>query len=153
MNDLNSSQSDELENRISPSNIGRLGNDDETSKEDVINLEEKSEVEEDAIKHAPIDEAKVDSSELDSEKIYKSEYSAEYLLNMDIKEIPCLIDPIMPQVGVIALAGSSDTGKSHLLRQLSLAIVSGENEFLGWKINARYKSVIYISTEDDFTAY
>jgi len=51
--------------------------------------------------------------------------------------------------GISVFAGSSDTGKSTLLRQLGLSIVKGEDKFLGWDINAEHKRVIYVSTEDD----
>lgn len=46
------------------------------------------------------------------------------------------------------LAGSSDTGKSSLLRQLAISITAGETNFLGFKINSKHQSVIYVSTED-----
>ncbi len=76
-------------------------------------------------------------------------YSATELLNRNIKEIPCLLEPILPKVGVIGLAGSSDTGKSSLLRQLAISVCIGESEFLGFKLKAENKRAIYVSTEDD----
>ncbi len=71
------------------------------------------------------------------------------LLDMNIKELPYLVDQLIPLSGVAALAGSSDTGKSTFLRQLAIAIAMGEKDFLGWKLFARYQRVLYISTEDD----
>ena len=50
------------------------------------------------------------------------------------------------------MAGSSNTGKSYLLRYLCLCIVSGETDFLNFNIQARHKRAIYVSTEDDETA-
>jgi len=76
------------------------------------------------------------------------EITGEQLLQQDIQALPCLIEPFFQQIGIACLAGSSDTGKSTLLRQLTIAIVTGENEFLGFKINAINRSVIYVSTED-----
>ena len=50
---------------------------------------------------------------------------------------------------MICLAGSSDIGKSSLLRQLALYIVNGKERLFGFKINTRYRRAIYVSTEDD----
>ena len=60
-----------------------------------------------------------------------------------------LLDPILPRSGVVALIGSSDSGKSSLLRGLAMAIVSGKEEYIGFKLNARSRRAMYISTEDD----
>lgn len=76
------------------------------------------------------------------------EVTGEKLLQMGITEIPCLIEPIFQQVGLACLAGGSDMGKSTLARQLAIAIVTGEPDFIGFKINAKHLSVIYVSTED-----
>ncbi len=57
-----------------------------------------------------------------------------------------------PQIGVVALAGSSDVGKSSLLRQLATSIVYEQKDFLGFPINAKHRGVIYVSTEDDAQA-
>jgi len=76
------------------------------------------------------------------------EITGEKLLLTEIKEIPTLVYPFLQQTGLACLAGSSDTGKSSILRQLAVAIVTGENNFLGFQINAKHRSVIYVSTED-----
>lgn len=76
------------------------------------------------------------------------EVTGEQLLSQPVKEIPCLIYPFFQKTGLACLAGSSDTGKSMILRQLAISISAGEPDFLGFKINARYNSVIYVSTED-----
>ena len=70
------------------------------------------------------------------------------LLNMRITKIPTLIDPILPKVCLMALIGSSDIGKSSLLLQLCYDIVLNNN-FLGFPINAKHMSTLYVSTEDD----
>ena len=75
--------------------------------------------------------------------------SGEELLDRDVKEIPCIVDPILPKIGIACLAGSSDTGKSSLLRYLCMSIVSGKTNFLDFKINADRRKAIYVSTEDE----
>ncbi len=75
--------------------------------------------------------------------------TGEELVGNSIIDIPMLINPIFPKVGIVAIAGSSDTGKSSLLRQLGMEIVSGKDYFLGFRIMAEHRSVIYVSTEDD----
>lgn len=78
--------------------------------------------------------------------------SAMDLLNRRIENIPCLVEPLLQKVGLACIAGSSDTGKSSLLRYLCMCIVSGETDFLGFAIRAKHKQAIYVSTEDDETA-
>ena len=78
--------------------------------------------------------------------------SGEVLLQMGITDIPYLVDPLLPQAGVVSVAGSSDIGKSSFLRQLGCAIATKRPEFLGYTISARYNRVIYVSTEDDKSA-
>ncbi|QHT68975.1 AAA family ATPase [Rhodocytophaga rosea] len=75
--------------------------------------------------------------------------TGEAILSRGIQEIPTLVDPIFPQVGLVALAGSSDTGKSSWLRQFAIAISLGDSFFLAWKLNLVHFSAIYVSTEDD----
>jgi len=78
----------------------------------------------------------------------KSFYSGEYLIKRKIETLPTLLDPIFPRVGSIAIAGSSDLGKSTLLRQLAIAVCVGDSTFLGWKLNPVHKSAMVVSTED-----
>lgn len=73
----------------------------------------------------------------------------DYLMDMNIKELPYLVNPIFPKSGLVALAGSSDTGKSSLLRQLAMSIVLKEDNFLGFPIEDAFNRVVYVSTEDD----
>lgn len=79
----------------------------------------------------------------------KDFYSVAELYEMNVTELPMLIEPIFLKSGIAIFSGSSDTGKSTLLRQLGVAIVRGDDDFLGWKINAEHNKVIYVSTEDD----
>jgi hypothetical protein len=80
------------------------------------------------------------------------EITAESLLAENIQGMPCLVEPFLQSVGLACLAGSSDTGKSTLLRQLAVSVCAGGDEFLGFAIEAKYRSVIYVSTEDDANA-
>jgi RecA-family ATPase len=83
---------------------------------------------------------------------YSNEITAEDLLKREVESIPCLIEPILQRVGLAAVVGSSDVGKSAFLRQLAFAIGTGEETFLDWKIKAKHQSAIYVSTEDDENA-
>jgi KaiC/GvpD/RAD55 family RecA-like ATPase/predicted XRE-type DNA-binding protein len=76
-------------------------------------------------------------------------YTGEDLLNYDVKELPYLIESLFPQTGIVALGGSSDTGKSTFLRQLAIDIVTRSNDFIGFPIKAKHNKVIYVSSEDD----
>ncbi|NPD47616.1 hypothetical protein [Lentimicrobium sp. S6] len=76
----------------------------------------------------------------------KQIFSATELLNRDVKEIPQLLEPILPKVGLCGFAGSSDTGKSSFLRQLAISVGLGEPKFLGFKLNAENKKAIYGSS-------
>lgn len=87
--------------------------------------------------------------------IYTSEFApkngitAEELLKMKVSNIPFIVDGLMQKVGLAALAGSSDTGKSAFLRNLCMSICAGKSRFLDFNLNSEHKSAIYVSTEDD----
>jgi archaellum biogenesis ATPase FlaH len=53
------------------------------------------------------------------------------------------------RVGLMAVVGNSDGGKSMFLRQLCLAVISEQGEFLEEKINAKRGKALYISSEDN----
>lgn len=84
-----------------------------------------------------------------SKNFSEDKYSGLSLFNFEFSELPKLIDPIFPTTGLVSLVGSSDTGKSTLLRQLALSIALGLDNFVGYKIGAKARKVIYVSTEDD----
>jgi hypothetical protein len=79
-------------------------------------------------------------------------FSAEELLNRKIENIPWLLDPLFPKVGLCAIAGSSDTGKSSFLRQFAISVCAGASDFLGFRLNLAHKRAIYLSSEDDDNA-
>jgi hypothetical protein len=68
--------------------------------------------------------------------------TAESLMNMKLDKLPYLVEGLIPQTGLFCLAGSSDTGKSALLRQLVFSICSKQGTFLGFKLNTRYGNAI-----------
>ena len=78
----------------------------------------------------------------------KDEYNLGELLGLKVTEIQFLLERLIPHRALVFLAGESEIGKSTLYTQLSLAIVKGDQEFLGFKINAIYRRVLIISTED-----
>lgn len=77
------------------------------------------------------------------------EHRADDLRRHAGEEIPSLIHPIFPRVGVACLAGTSDTGKSSLLRQLAIAVAAGDADWLGFELRPTHRSAIYVSTEDE----
>lgn len=77
------------------------------------------------------------------------EITGEYLLNFKADKMATLVDPFIPKAGVVCLAGGSDTGKSCLLRQLAIEIVTGNDSFLGFQLNTIYQNCIFVATEDD----
>ena len=79
----------------------------------------------------------------------RNKFTGKELFDRHIEVIPTLLDPIFPKKGIILFAGSSDTGKSSFLRDLSVAIAEGRDKFLDYNLNSTFNRVIYYSTEDD----
>ena len=77
--------------------------------------------------------------------------SMRELLENPAERQPVLVEPLFPQCGLGAVIGSSDCGKSTLLRQLAACVAGGRN-FLLWKTFPVHKRVLYVSTEDDSSA-
>ena len=77
------------------------------------------------------------------------EISAMRLITKAPEHIDCLLEPIFPRAGVASLVGSSDSGKSTLLRGLAMAVATGQSIYLNFRLNALHRSAIYVSTEDD----
>ncbi len=76
-------------------------------------------------------------------------FTADNILRLNNKELPCILDKVVQQIGLAALGGSSDCGKSSILRHFAIAICTKQKKFLGCRIKAKHNSVIYVSTEDD----
>ena len=74
------------------------------------------------------------------------------MLNLSAEAMDCLVDPILPRTGMAALVGTSDSGKSTLLRGLAMAVASGSKEYLGFRLCPKHRSAIYVATEDDASA-
>ena len=74
------------------------------------------------------------------------------MLQTTTEQMDYLMAPLLPRVGMAALVGSSDSGKSTLLRGLAMAISSGAKRYLGFELQPKHHSAIYVSTEDDATA-
>lgn len=74
--------------------------------------------------------------------------TGEDLVNTAATEIPFLWDYFFPQVGLVAMTGPSESGKSSLLRHLSIAICNGASNFLGSSLKLRHKKVLNVITED-----
>lgn len=70
------------------------------------------------------------------------------LINMKVDDIPTLFEGLIPKVGVWALVGASDTGKSMALRQMAMCVAGGL-PFLDLQCNADHKKSIIVCTEDD----
>ena len=70
------------------------------------------------------------------------------MLNLSAEAMDCLLEPILPRTGVAALVGTSDSGKSTLLRGLAMAVASGSTEYLGFRLCPKHRSAIYVATED-----
>ncbi|MFH0761436.1 MAG: AAA family ATPase [Bacteroidota bacterium] len=92
-------------------------------------------------------------SKPDPDLVIKTEqpfiFSAEELLQDKIERIPMLWDPFFPKVGLVAIVGSSDTGKSTFLRDFAMNVVLKKEAFLDFPLKPNFGSVLYISTEDD----
>lgn len=78
--------------------------------------------------------------------------SALELYNLNTQEIPKLLDPFFQKIGLASLVGTSDSGKSTFLRQLSISIALNLEKFSGFTLNSNTNKVIYVSTEDDPSA-
>lgn len=74
--------------------------------------------------------------------------SGKTLFESPVQDYPMLWGHYFPKIGIALLAGSSDCGKSSLMRQLSGAIVFGESKFLGLRLDTIHKSVVYVCSED-----
>jgi RecA-family ATPase len=82
----------------------------------------------------------------------KDQFTLEELLELDVTEIPFLVEKLIPKESITFIAGSSDVGKSLFYTQLALLLILDKKEFVGLKINSKHKRVIIVSTEDGAVA-
>ena len=75
--------------------------------------------------------------------------TARQLLEGSNDKMATLLDPYLPKTGLVALVGSSDTGKSAFLRQLALSVALGDSTFVGLPLSLTHRRAVYVSTEDD----
>jgi len=75
--------------------------------------------------------------------------SLKDIINEETNNGPKFINGLADKGEVISLVGPSDTGKSMILRQLSIDVINGENKFLSYELNPEHKKVIYFSSEDN----
>lgn len=73
---------------------------------------------------------------------------ANSIINQNFEQEKFLVDKLIPKASLTGFVGESDAGKSSFLRQLAVAIVYGDDEFLGFKINGGCNNVLYVSSED-----
>ena len=66
--------------------------------------------------------------------VFKKSFNALELFNLETLNIPKLLTPFLQKTGVASLVGTSDTGKSTFLRQLSLNIALKSENFLNFPI-------------------
>jgi energy-coupling factor transporter ATP-binding protein EcfA2 len=80
----------------------------------------------------------------------KKWFSVTDLMGMtDGPQERCLWEPYIPKIGIVALAGPSDCGKSTLARQLALAVATQQSEFLNYPLNVKHGMSCYVATEDE----
>lgn len=94
-------------------------------------------------------ERKEEQTKNDESNDSKKVFTLTDLLRMNVREIPMLWEPFIPLGGVSFLVGSSDCGKSTLLRQLATSICRGDETYLGHRLSSRHRRALIVSTEDD----
>jgi hypothetical protein len=80
-----------------------------------------------------------------SERWALSAITAEELLAADIKPREMLLDPILPEQGLVMLYGYRGTGKTYIALGIAAAVARG-GSFLAWKA-VRPRTVLYVDGE------
>lgn len=78
----------------------------------------------------------------------KIEYSLRELLEAPISDEQHLWQPFLPSVGLAAVVGKPDSGKSMFARCLALAVAMQEATFLDYPLSAARGRALFITTED-----
>lgn len=107
-------------------------NDSGNSKEETINELKKF-----------FDEQSIYTPPLDNNFEY---FTAEDLLKMDIPPLTWLVSDLIPDQGLIQLAGAPKSGKSIFALQLANSIIKEDSTFLGQEV--KHGSVVYIDFEN-----
>lgn len=77
-------------------------------------------------------------------------FSGADLFRRNILELPKMLGELLPKVGLVLLAGSSDTGKSIFARDLILSLVLNKSQFIGFPFSEQLsRKAIIVCTEDD----
>lgn len=79
--------------------------------------------------------------------------TADQIMMQEYVEDRFLIQDLVQEGKLCSIVGSSDTGKSLFLKQLAVAIVQRDEQFLGFDLNVRFGSAIYVTTEDDARSF
>lgn len=134
-------------------------NDTATNEEEIIallkSIEEESslELENKEKPNLKIDDIGETKNSADTGDIKDTNFiNALELYNFETTKILKLLDPFLQTIGLASLVGTSDSGKSTFLRQLSLSIALNLNSFIGFPLKSKHNKVIYVSTEDDATS-
>lgn len=78
----------------------------------------------------------------------KKVFTATEILRYE-EDVRYLVNPLFLDRGLVAVAGSSDLGKSCLLRQLAIQIACGDRHFLNFPLIPKYSRAIIVCSEDD----
>lgn len=78
----------------------------------------------------------------------QNEYTLGELMDSDLAWEKGLLSPILPSVGIAAIVGRPDSGKSMLARELCLSIAIGRTSFLRMPLHAKRGRAAYYVTED-----
>lgn len=81
----------------------------------------------------------------------KRHYTALELITYSGEEDKQLLEGVFEKTGLACIAGSTDTLKSMLLRDLVFSISQEEEIFISFKLNLVHFKAIFVSTEDGVT--
>ncbi len=73
---------------------------------------------------------------------------AETIMNTDYPENPFIVKDLIPDQGLIILAGQPKAGKSLLLTQLLAAVTGNDSTFLGLEVSQKKGEALYLALED-----
>lgn len=80
--------------------------------------------------------------------IDKRVWTGSELWNLPLENADNLAEPIYKRVGLGAVVGGSDTGKSMYLLQLAIDIVSRKSHHIGFQLNPKHHAALMLCAED-----